>query len=258
MSTILNTLKKLEEEKSVLEKNINLKGLLLQGQESTYPQFGRQAPRRWGLLGGLAAGGVLFAGLAIYYFSFSEPRLNRMGNINLSHQASLVPKIKKPPEKVATSPGIPLSGIPETEPVAEDDLLMDKDFFGPEDALPLMVETTAPAIVEQPEPNGSAEIREIENLIQAATIPVEVASQSLEERVSSLNGVQHIPGLKLKGIIFFSPNNAANHVYVATNADKNKKLKVGDTLLDSTLESIEAHKAIFSYKGQRVEAHIGG
>ena len=61
MSTILNTLKKLEEEKSVLEKNINLKGLLLQGQESTYPQFGRQAPRRWGLLGGLAAGGVLFA-----------------------------------------------------------------------------------------------------------------------------------------------------------------------------------------------------
>ena len=37
MSTILNTLKKLEEEKSVLEKNVDLKGLLLQGQETIYP-----------------------------------------------------------------------------------------------------------------------------------------------------------------------------------------------------------------------------
>lgn len=257
MSTILNTLKKLEEEKSVLEKNINLKGLLLQGQESTYPQFGRQSPRKWGLLGGLAAGGVLFAGLAIYFFSFSEPRLNPTENIFLPNKASLVPGVKKPQEKVATSPGIPLSGIPEMEPAAEDDLLMDEDFFGPEDALPLMVETSPPAIMEQPEPKGSAEIREIENLIQVATTPGVVASQSLEEQVSVLNGAQHIPGLKLKGIIFFSPNNAANHVYVATNADKNKKLKVGDTLLGSILESIEAQKAIFFYQGQRVKAHIG-
>jgi hypothetical protein len=257
MSTILNTLKKLEEEKSVLEKNVNLKGLLLQGQESTFPRFARRESRKWGVLGGLAAVGVLCAGLVMYFMFFSEPRSSRAENVSLPKKAPLIQKIKKPPEKVATSPGIPLSGIPDTEPVEEDDLLMDEDFFGPEDVLSPMVEASPPSIIEQPEPKGSAEIREIESLIQAATIPSQVTSQSLEEQVSALRGAQHIPGLKLKGIIFFSPDNPANHVFVATPADKNKKLKVGDTLLGSILESIEAQKAIFSYQGQRVEAHIG-
>ena len=67
MSTILNTLKKLEEEKSVLEKNIDLKGLLLQGQESVYPQGGEGASRKWGAVGGLIIGGVLLGGLIVYF-----------------------------------------------------------------------------------------------------------------------------------------------------------------------------------------------
>lgn len=257
MSTILNTLKKLEEEKSVLEKNVNLKGLLLQGQESIYPRFERQAPRKWGLFGGLVAGGLLLAGLALYLVPFSAPRSNGAKNIMMPRQASLVPGIKKAPERVAANPGIPLSRIPEMEPVEEDDLLMDDDFFGPEHVISPVAEVSPPAVVAQPEPKGSAEIREIESLIQAATVPSKVVRESFEKQVFALRGAQHIPGLKLKGIIFFSPDNPANHVFVATPADKNRKLKVGDTLLDSILESIEAQKAIFSYQGQRVEAHIG-
>jgi hypothetical protein len=257
MSTILNTLKKLEEEKSVLEKNVNLKGLLLQGQETVYPRFERQASRNWSPLGGMVAAGVLVAGLAAYFFYFSEPKVNRAESIKLPDQAFPVPRVNKMPEKVAASPGIPLSGIPDTVPVTEDDLLMDEDFFGPEEALPPILEASPPAIVEQPEPEGSTEIREIENLIQAATIPNEVPSQSLQEQVSELSRIQHIPGLKLKGIIFFNSNNPSNHVFIATPAEKNRKLRVGETVLGATLESIEAQKAIFSYQGQWAEMLLG-
>jgi len=255
MSTILNTLKKLEEEKSVLEKNINLKGLLLQGQEPAFPRLERHAPRNWGLLGGLIAGGGLLAGGVIYFLSLNEPRLNRMENTSLPNQASVPERVKKLQQKAAASPGIPLAGIPEHEPDDEDDFLMDEDFFGPEDALSPAIK--APAPVELPEPEGSAQIREIENLIQSATSSNEMESQTPAERVSRLSGAQHLPGLKLRGIIFFSPNNPANHVFVATPTEKNRKLKVGDTLLDATLESIEAQKAVFSYQGQWVTALIG-
>ena len=41
MSTILNTLKKLEEEKSVLDRSLNLKGLVLQTDRALYPQAER-------------------------------------------------------------------------------------------------------------------------------------------------------------------------------------------------------------------------
>ncbi len=37
MSTILKTLKKLEEEKSVLEKRLDLKDMVLQDEDSSYP-----------------------------------------------------------------------------------------------------------------------------------------------------------------------------------------------------------------------------
>mgnify|MGYP003332923182 CR=1 FL=1 len=37
MSTILKTLKKLEEEKSVLEKRLDLKDMVLQEEDSSYP-----------------------------------------------------------------------------------------------------------------------------------------------------------------------------------------------------------------------------
>ena len=46
-------------------------------------------------------------------------------------------------------------------------------------------------------------------------------------------------------------------MFVSTQNEKNRKLKVGETLLFVTLEDIEAQKAVFSYQGQRVEKAIG-
>ena len=52
-------------------------------------------------------------------------------------------------------------------------------------------------------------------------------------------------------------DNPVNHIFVSTPNEKNRKLKVGETLLSATLEGIEAQKAVFSYQGQRVEKAIG-
>ncbi|GJL78930.1 MAG: hypothetical protein NPINA01_19190 [Nitrospinaceae bacterium] len=261
MSTILNTLKKLEEEKSVLEKNIDLKGLLLQGQDSAYPQVERQAPKKWGILGGLMAGAVLL-GVVVYFFYLSKPEATQPENFTLPTKPQVAQEKKRHLKPAASNPGIPLAGIPETEPAAMDDPWKDEDFFGPEDALPPeallpMEEIPRTAAVEAPALEGSEEIREIENLIQSATSSSELEKQNLEEPVSRLSGLRHVPGVKLKGIIFFGSGNPANHVFVATDAEKNRKLKVGDTVLNATLESIEAKKAVFSYGGQWVETLIG-
>jgi hypothetical protein len=262
MSTILNTLKKLEEEKSVLEKNIDLKGLLLHGQESVYPQVIERGSRKWGTIGVLIIGGVLLGGLMVYFFNSSKTTLPKIKPSFVLKPSSPAPEEKKPLAQAKTSPGFPLARIPEivpraTTPDAMIDPMKDDDFFGPEDALILPVETTSPDIAESG-PEGSEEIREIQSLIQTATETSGIGSQGFEEIPTfAPNNPQNIPGLKVKGIIFLNSDNPFNHIFVSTSNEKNRKLKVGETLLTATLEAIEAQKAVFSYQGQRVTITIG-
>lgn len=261
MSTILNTLKKLEEEKSVLEKNIDLKGLLLHGQESVYPQVIERGSRKWGTIGVLIIGGVLLGGLMVYFFNSSKTTLPEKIPSFALKPASPAPEEKKPPTQAKTNPGFPLARIPEIVPTTitnlMNDPMRDDDFFGPEDALILPVETTPPDIAETG-PEGSEEIRETESLIQTAAESSEMGAGDFEEipTIAPYNP-QNIPGLKVKGIIFLNSDNPFNHIFVSTSNEKNRKLKVGETLLTATLEAIEAQKAVFSYQGERVEITIG-
>ena len=165
--------------------------------------------------------------------------------------------VKKPLTQAKSYPGFSLARIPENSPDVVTDPLEYDDFFGPEDALTLPLEPPPLEIVE-PEPVGSEAIREIESLIQTATESSEMEAESFDEiPFIAPNSALTIPGLKVKGIIFLNQDNPVNHIYVSTPDEKNRKLKVGDDLLNATLESIEAQKAIFSYQGQRVEKTIG-
>lgn len=253
MSTILNTLKKLEEEKSVLEKNINLKGLLLQDQEFAYPKAQRQGPRTRGLLGGLMVGGALLGGLALYFFLVPETAFPVMENTRPLKNPPAIPEVKKAFGKAPANPGVPLARISKAPPEDIEDPYWDEDFFRPEDEFPLI--TKDAPIPEVEEPEGAAEIREIETLIQTAA--AELESPVREEWAFALSGAQGIPGLNLRGIIFFSSNNPANHIFVATHDESNRKLRVGDAMSGATLETIEAQKAVFSYGGRLVETLIG-
>lgn len=273
MSTILNTLKKLEEEKSVLEKNVNLKGLLLQGQETIYQQVEDTQSQKWRTVGGLVVGCVLLGGLMVYLTGSSTIDLPETKPVLASKPASPPPKTNRPFIQPKTSPGFPLAGIQDIKPSAVTDhgadsitnsmpdpgtdSMYDDDFFEPENTLVLPVETSPP-VLEEALPEGTEEIREIKSLIQTAIVTGETNSGSLDE-ISGFtsNNSPNIPGLKVKGIIFLNSDNPVNHIFVSTPNEKNRKLKVGETLLSATLENIEAQKAVFSYQGQRVEKTIG-
>ena len=260
MSTILSTLKKLEEEKSVLEKNIDLKGLLLQGQEPLYPQAIENESRKWGVVGGLVIGGVLLGGLMVHLLNPTTPNRPETKPVFALKAISPISKVRKPSLPTRTNPGFPLAHIQETtpEPMYEmSDPMRDDDFFEPEDALILPLEPSPPVIAEAL-PEGSQEIREIESLIQSAIATREtIAVDRKDISAFAPNPSLHIPGLKVKGIIFLNSDNPVNHIFVSTPNESNRKLRVGETLLTATLEAIESQKAIFSYQGQRVEKTIG-
>ncbi len=258
MSTILNTLKKLEEEKSVLEKNVDLKGLLLQGQDSIYPQSNEEASRKWGALGGLVIGGVLLGGLVVYFFYSSKTASSEIDKPSAFQPPASAPVTKKPLANAKSYPGFPLARIPDSATGDNVDPFRDDYFFEPEEnALILPEESPLPVIVE-PEPVGSKEIREIESLIQTATTDSGMESETPDQiSILAPNSGHTIPGLKMRGIIFLNADNPVNHIFVSTPSEKNRKLKVGENILDATLESIESQKAIFSYQGQRVEKGIG-
>lgn len=261
MSTILNTLKKLEEEKSVLEKNIDLKGLLLQGQETLYPQVVDTQARKRRTIGGLIVGMVLLAGLMVYLTDAPTTSLPETKPAFAPKPVSPPPKAYKPFIQARTNPGFPLAGIrdigPSAMPDPGTDSMYDDDFFEPENTLVLPVETSPP-VMDEALPEGAEEIREIESLIQTAITAGETSGGNFDA-VSEFtpNNSPDIPGLKVKGIIFLNSGNSVNHIFVSTPKEQNRKLKVGETLLSATLENIEAQKAIFSYQGQRVEKTIG-
>ncbi|VAX30735.1 hypothetical protein MNBD_NITROSPINAE05-327 [hydrothermal vent metagenome] len=264
MSTILNTLKKLEDEKSVLEKRIDLKSLLIQEQDTPYSQVGADS-RKKGMIGGLIIGCVLLGGGMTYLSNAPTTRLPEAKSAFAQKPVLPASIPKKTLRAVKPAPGFPLESIQDftttTGPGAYaisdpmDDSLADDDFFGPEDALILPVDNTPPVVTESL-PEGEAEIREIETLIQSAIQIHETENVAPLSTFTALNSV-YIPGLKVKGIIFLNANHPVNHIFVSTPSEKNRKLKVGETLLAATLETIEAQKAIFSYQGQRVEKSIG-
>jgi len=261
MSTILNTLKKLEEEKSVLEKNVDLKGLLLQGQETLYPQVADTQSQKWRMAGGLVIACVLLAGLMVYFTDAPATHLPETKPVFAPKPVSPPPTTNKPFMQARTSPGFPLAGIQDIEQSAMTnsmpDSMYDDDFFEPENTLVLPVETS-PAVRDEALPEGAEEIREIESLIQTAITAGETSGGNFDA-VSEFtpDNSPDIPGLKVKGIIFLNSGNSVNHIFVSTPNEKNRKLKVGETLLFATLEDIEAQKAVFSYQGQRVEKAIG-
>lgn len=68
MSTILNTLKKLEEEKSVLDRSLNLKGLVLQTDRAVFPRQDKErGSHTRGLIALIVAGVVVGVSLGIYF-----------------------------------------------------------------------------------------------------------------------------------------------------------------------------------------------
>ncbi len=255
MSTILRTLKKLEEEKSVLEKNVDLKGLLAESHESVYPQRVPPAARKWGLLAGLILTGGLLGAFAVHHFYSSKQPASEIQRAFLPPAAAPTQAVQRKPLRAASATGIPLAYIPDSQPADYDPYWERDDFardevYAPAEApvpeVPAKEESVAPV---------SPEIEEINALIKTVTDAARLDDGRATRNSSIQSG--YIPGLKVKGIIFFGPGNPANYIYVSTPTNKNRKLKAGESVSNAALDSIEAQNAIFVYMGQKLAIGIG-
>ena len=256
MSTILKTLKKLEEEKSVLEKRLDLKDMVLQEEENSYSvSFLNSSPRFvWG-------GALFLTGVAVtaFWLWTDKPKNIQISAISPPGSIKLQPPVRLKRQTSSSVPGIPLSNIPEqprprprNKPTMESnsDLIKKKIILNNRLMKP---ENSTADLAREPvlEEQG---IHEIQSLIASAK---SLANEPEEIFTPKINENLIVPGLRVKGVIFFSSESPSNHIFVSTPNISNQKVRVGDSIESATLLKIESNGAIFSYQGQRVHQRIG-
>lgn len=250
MSTILKTLKKLEEDKRLLEKDLDLKELVLQEDHEPSVRKTLEIPRNNIIVVSLSLAGIIVVAL----IWGSQPAVK-----NEATPIAQIPPAQKPVSTYKEEPrptvGVPLSNIPERRQRFEEAA---GEKFPPatvEDISPVREDREVRKVREIFEPvQEPAEINEIRDLIQTATLEAEQPQSYPDELVS--HGVS-IPNLRVKGIIFFSSGSPSNHIFVSTSASKNRKVRVGETIQSATLKHIEPNRVVFSYRGETVHLRIG-
>ena len=255
MSTILKTLKKLEEEKSVLEKKLDLKDMVLQDENISYPISSMKISPRfiWG--GALFITGVL---VTAFWLWTDKPKNIQISAIAPTSPIKLQSPIQKTRQTSSSVPGIPLSNIPEQPrpqsnnkaATRANDYMVEKEVADNR----LMIPENSDADIAERAVSEEQGIHEIQSLIASAK---SLANQPDEIFTPKINKNLIIPGLKVKGVIFFSSESPSNHIFVSTPKISNQKVRVGDSIESATLLKIESNGAIFSYQGQRVHQQIG-
>ena len=255
MSTILKTLKKLEEEKSVLEKKLDLKELVLQDEDSC--DLGSNISQNF-----LWKGVLLFVGAvlgAVWLFNDSPPE-KPVSQLAQAHSENLQKTIPEKKPTISSVSGIPLSNIPEQ--------IRAKIFQNPNTEIQspksgtekFKVKKKAVKSANQTVPGKRSNlshdkgINEVQSLIASAK---SLAYEPDENRIPQINSYRSIAGLKLKGIIFFSSDSSSNHILVSNAQSSNHKMRIGDTIDSATLMKIESTGAVFAYQGESVFMGIG-
>ena len=245
MSTILETLKKLEEDKRLLEKDLDLKELVL--QEDHKPRKLLKISSKKFVPVGQVVVGVLI-GLALVW-GLKPSAKNEVAPFSQANPAQKPPSVYK--KRFGATMGIPLSNISEQEQRYEENV---------SENLPPVIETFAPppvfGIRESFAESEAQGINEIRDLIQTAKLAAEQAEPFTYPAELATRGIS-IPHLKVKGIIFFSQGSSSNHIFVATSESNNRKVRVGDTVQSATLTYIESNRVVFSYRGENVHLRIG-
>lgn len=286
MSTILKTLKKLEEEKSVLERSADLKALVLKDDLAAVLEDDRRPGILWFSV--LVVLCLAFAGYWLYVQKAAVPPPPPPAVAQVD-PAPAKQTVKPPPPPPASRPkptGIPLANIPESEgalaPGGGEDFAWEEEelefefesgpgFAAPPALLPGEaelpegeLESAAPgpeqaALTEEPAPETEAaapalpaEIQEIDNLIKSATQLARTEASAPPSPAALAPG-----GLKVKAIIFFDEESAGNHIVVATPNRGNLKMKVGDEVDGTKLTAIAANRVTFDHEGRAIEIRVG-
>ena len=249
MSTILETLKKLEEDKRLLEKNLDLKKLVLQeDRKPSSHKLLKISSKKFMSVGQVIAG--ILIGLALVW-GFKPSAKNEVTHFSQANPAQNPPLIFK--KRSGATVGIPLSNIPEYRQRYEENISENPPSVLEAFAPPPVLEIRQPFAEPEALPR---EINEIRDLIQTAKLAAEQPKPFVYPVESATRGIS-IPRLKVKGIIFFSQGSSSNHIFVATSESNNRKVRVGDTVQSATLTYIESNRVVFSYRGENVHLRIG-
>ena len=257
MSTILKTLKKLEEEKSVLEKGLDLKELLLQDEENLFFNSPSETHRKIFLISAILFGGIVLGLFWKWKGSPPENQVVRASPPNTDYYKTPAP-VKN--QYITPVPGIPLSNIPEQEKPYQGSAV-GNNFYAVEKEIPKNVERTIepakpPTVLARsnPQKHQRQDVYEIQSLIATAK---SLADEPEEIFIPQINKSLSTPDLKVKGIIFFSPESSSNHIFVSTPKSNNHKMRVGDSIDSATLMKIESTGAVFTYQGETAFLNIG-
>jgi hypothetical protein len=225
MSTILKTLKKLEEEKNILDQKFDLKEMLL--KEETVDVKTIQTERRIFLII-LSLVVVLFiTGGIIFYQSVPTDTITTPARhipTKILPQSSL----PKDSSKLGSFEGVSMSVIPSK------------------------VETLKPTTKEVDKFSTSNNLEKIKRPIKSTTT---LKKNSPIAPLAIQNG--YIPNVKVKGIIFFGKGSLSNHIIITSQNNSNLKLKAGDSIQNAVLKTIHPNHVIFLYQDQMIKMEIG-
>ena len=239
MSTILKTLRKLEEDKNTLDQKLDLKGMLL--KEDITSQKSIKSDRRIFFLLMAMATGLLITGVAFYPWA--------------------------PNYETLSSPKHVLNKTPTPQTTLSKDSFRPRAFEG----VP-MAAVSSNKLASKTELNKSLPSKLFTELLPEKTTPVSTSSNTEEtkkfkrstgalakEQPTILPTIQsgHIPGIRIKGVIFFDKGSSSNHIIATTENNSNLKLRVGETVQGAVLKSIYPNYVIFFYHDQLIKVGIG-
>ena len=239
MSTILKTLRKLEEDKNTLDQKLDLKGMLLK-EDITSQKSIKSDRRKFFLLTAMVTG-LLIAGVVFYHWApnYETPSSPK-------HVLNKTPTQKTVPFKDSSRPrafeGVPMTAISSNELVSKAEpnkSLSSKPFTE------LLPEKTTPI-------STSSDTEEIKKFMRS-TVALTKKQPTLAPTIQSGN----IPGIKIKGVIFFDKGSSSNHIIATTENNSNLKLRVGETVQGAVLKSIHPNHVIFFHHNQLIEVSIG-
>ena len=239
MSTILKTLRKLEEDKNALDQKLDLKGMILK-EDVTSEKSIKSDRRKFFLLIAMVTG-LLIAGVVFYHWAPNyETPSSPKHVLNKTQTQQTIPF--KDSSRPRAFEGVPMTAISSNELVSKAEpnkSLSSKPFTE------LLPEKTTPV-------STSSDTEEIKKFMRS-TVALTKKQPTLPPTIQS----GHIPGIKIKGVIFFDKGSSSNHIIATTENNSNLKLRVGETVQGAVLKSIHPNYVIFFHHNQLIEVGIG-
>ena len=239
MSTILKTLRKLEEDKNALDQKLDLKGMILK-EDVTSEKSIKSDRRKFFLLIAMVTG-LLIAGVVFYHWAPNyETPSSPKHVLNKTQTQQTIPF--KDSSRPRAFEGVPMTAISSNELVSKAEpnkSLSSKPFTE------LLPEETTPV-------STSSDTEEIKKFMRS-TVALTKKQPTLPPTIQS----GHILGIKIKGVIFFDKDSSFNHIIATTENNSNLKLRVGETVQGAVLKSIHPNYVLFFHDNQLIKVGIG-